>query len=380
MSNDLGMTWYPIKQHEAIETLLSVCVNYIKIFARAGEGDTPRMWNEEQIAKHIEMCKGDLPRTFFPYAAVQWVRHYRFVRKMLDSKYDELLQPDTNLFHVWIKMHSTWADEHMMRRDVRGVRWINGQDVNFYEPKTFMELWRQFYELESWVYGEWRITSTSDEAYENISQLTRRLLGNPKFHTIRDFFQRLPADPRNSDTNAEQVMSLEQIRRLIGELKEEWSQTLNECDDYKLVTVERKKKYETSFITHIQGLKKKIDMEEKLIEALMHFNLLSLSETGLDGDEFLDDYWQSRNSSINGISREYGGEGEEEHGGGEINQGEDSIPDRVKHYVRQRREMMMASRSGAGVTPGADLPGLSNPETHSFDNSVGLMLASRPSV
>ncbi|KAH7146440.1 hypothetical protein EDB81DRAFT_584616, partial [Dactylonectria macrodidyma] len=109
MAYDANETWKPINLDQANSTLLKICVAYIRMFEAEGDVENDSSWNDGQIAQYLEMCKGNPPRAFFPYAAVYWVQHYRPVRKQLDHQYDELLQPGTKLFEAWIKVHTSWV-------------------------------------------------------------------------------------------------------------------------------------------------------------------------------------------------------------------------------------------------------------------------------
>ncbi|KAK7417462.1 hypothetical protein QQX98_004582 [Neonectria punicea] len=110
-----------------------------------------------------------------------------------------------------------------------------------------------------------------------------------------------------------------------------------------------------------QDILKQPKKEEDLHEVLVHFGLFDLDEEGLEDDEFLSEYWQPRIDALN-EHRDVDEEEEDDFGDEKV---EANIPDRVKHYIREKRRMRIRGSLGAG-TPGAELPGLSNPEAWTF--------------
>ncbi|KAL7960849.1 hypothetical protein V8C34DRAFT_312462 [Trichoderma compactum] len=246
----------------------------------------------------------DPPRAFFPYAAVQWVRHYRSVRDMLMFKYDELLQPGTKLFNVWIKVHGSWREDHTTRS---GAIQIN-------------------------------------ESADDLQTPERRFAQNPKFHTLKEFLdqEEWTIGARNYEILAFRV---EEMNHLFTELTEEWSQAINEYSDYRIVLSNPEQTKDKNATAHIRDIRKKMEVEKKLLEALMHFDLLNLSEAGLEGDEFLLGYWQSRSYRGHYRKDDEGGEEEYGDGGGGWIDDEGSIPDWIKHYIRKKHGAVIAGHT-----------------------------------
>ncbi|KAK7422730.1 hypothetical protein QQZ08_009354 [Neonectria magnoliae] len=111
-----------------------------------------------------------------------------------------------------------------------------------------------------------------------------------------------------------------------------------------------------------QDILKQSKREEDLHEVLVHFGLFDLDEGGLEEDEFLSEYWQPRIDALNEHRDVVDEEEEDDFGDEKV---EANIPDRVKHYIREKQRMRIRGSLEAG-TPGAELPELSNPEAWTF--------------
>lgn len=113
-----------------------------------------------------------------------------------------------------------------------------------------------------------------------------------------------------------------------------------------------------------------------LREALLHFDLVELGDLGLQEDEFLSDYWRSRED--NSVSNSHGDEDVEgkERGANFVTAwGRGNIPDRIKHYIRQQ-DTLGPARYKTG-TPGAEFPEISNPESSFVSDCMELSLKQR---
>lgn len=160
-------------------------------------------WDEEQIRSYLDMCTRQPLRAFFPYAAMNWIQHYRSIRKKVNFKYDEMLQPDTNLFNVWAKVHSTWTDEHTAPKDPTRAVWIRKEDRHLLGPELamFLHLRERFEDIEAWLRARLYHNSTYPDADLIIDEMREEFLLSDTFQTalqfflddpIRKFFQDIP--------------------------------------------------------------------------------------------------------------------------------------------------------------------------------------------
>ncbi|ETS79015.1 hypothetical protein PFICI_08868 [Pestalotiopsis fici W106-1] len=90
--------------------LLQICVDYLSLF----QFEYPLkadQWDEKKVTEFLKRCEWDTARSFFGYAALYWVEHYREVRLDLNYCFDYLLSPSHNLFKIWILVHRSWVSE-----------------------------------------------------------------------------------------------------------------------------------------------------------------------------------------------------------------------------------------------------------------------------
>lgn len=386
LAGDPSGTWRPIKPDQANQTLLNVCVSYIRMFEPEKDGEDSPTWDDGQLAEYLEQCRTDPPRAFFPYAALHWIQHYRPVRKALHFQYDELLQPGNSLFKAWIRVHSTWTSDH---EESPGAVWLN-DEVSRREQSlelgdtlrhdNFQKIYKgslddlegRYKSLRLWVHKASYAKKLPSSAVTDKLKRLNQVLDEQWIGEGEEFYC-MVHDSRDSRTEGQrprdkqlQEDGLRLLQHLTDELEEERRRALEKDPEFEAVVTEQEGHIRLSFDKHLQDVLATAKQEEDFYEVLVHFDLLSLEEAGLEEDEFLSEYWQSRVDDLR-IQRPV----DDEEGGYNDEEIEGNIPNRIKHYIRERTKLATAG-SRVICTPGAQVPELSNPETRFFDDSMGL--------
>ena len=383
--------WDSIQWDRANQTLLKICVNYIMLFDRAEKDIDFDDWGNEEIAAFMETCREDPTRAFFPYAAIHWIQHYRPLRKALEFQFDELLQPETKLFRTWTKVHPGWYRDRQAAETVQGAKWIGEAaaqqselpsaftlttpDFKTIEGGSSRDLRRRFESLYIWVVAL-RDTGRSipSQTSNKLDYVLRGL--KEEEHKESDDFHLMILAPDRGETKEKKLemdtmARLNELKRWLSELEAEKRQSLHDDPGLQTLLAEKQVDFQENFNMQQRALLTQAKAEEELHEVLIHFGLFRLEEGGLEEDEFLSKYWQS-NVELN--PEQASGEravlvDEEEEMDPEGEEIEDIVPDRVKHYIREKRKLFV-SGSGIKGTPGADLPELSNPSFQSFDDHM----------
>lgn len=352
--------WEPINFSTATQSLLHICVNYLQIFARESEqsGETEIM-DQYAVDKYLDNCRLESAQAFFPYAALNWIHHYRLVRKLLQQQYDWMLQSNTAQFRVWAKVHLSWTEEHSLADTDENRRYEHQHYLGTVNAAIVHQHYMTFCELQRWVSSRWFIASVSEEMHDEARKCREKLAQHEKYVILKKFFaqgsiQDLFAARRVIQTAPELQLSPPRIEEYIETIYRDWTREIKAFPGHDLIRFipEQKK---GSLAAQQQGILTARGVNEALLEALMHFDLLELGELGLDDDEYLKDHWQSR--------REASGFGDMRDEGEDVqktNQHDFDVPYRVKHYIRQRARDLSDDQV-AGGTPGATHPGLSNP-------------------
>lgn len=371
--------WAPITATEASQNLLNICLNYLQLFiseSRLAKRGEPGDWDQSCINHHLESCRNDARRAFYPYAAMNWIHHYRYNRKALDSKYDWMLQPGTVPFETWAKVHWSWIEEHTATHETPGAQWID-QGETYLQNQSFGRLhhhYAQFRYLQKFLNAKWHVRSTVDEnkIIAEVGVLKHRFAANPKFYTLKQYFEQnaiveFIATARTIDKLPIRL-SPDMVERYLEEVFEEWNRELQgfgycktAISNYKPTKINKPTKILTE--THVSHLEAAGRLKEALREALLHFDLLELRDIGFEEDEFLRDYWQSRENWT-----PFGPRSDQETEGFVSNAPDHDMPDRIKHYIRQKAKQTDEKHT-AKNTPGAVLPDISNPEAQRSEMS-----------
>lgn len=355
--------WTPITVNEAARALLNICLNYLQLFTsetRSAKSDKIEKWDQSCIDQHLESCRMDPQRAFYPYAALYWTHHYRPHRKFLNSKYDWMLVPGTAPFETWAKVHWSWIEEHTVTREIPGAQWI--YDGEIYLQNQSLELckhYTHFENLREFLDAQWYMKSLTAGIVEEAEALRARLAENSKFHTLKQYFQqKAVVDFIHYGRSINELrirLSSSTVAKYLEEVLQEWSREMEGLVNFKsFLSMDR----DLTLSTETQATVIETDerSKESLREVLLHFDLLEPEDIGFEEDEFLKDYWQSRRhwthfSPLLDQDTEVP----------DSNTPDQDMPDRVKHYIRQRAKQM-SEKQTAKNTPGATLPEISNPE------------------
>lgn len=381
-------TWKPIKTNIAHHTLLRICVKYIKLIKLEKDHRHILSADNTRIAIYLENCKKDPIKAFFLCAAKHWIKHYKILRESLRYQYDELLQPDTNIFRTWIIVHKSWLREQASSRNTpRALEtsdlFVSVKNSRFEMAKLVVKFDQRFDVFEKWAVKHHSTHSNNQKLLQSLQGIAQTftklhhdfdsLLNNVNWITYR-----YKADGVQGLAREMQALYLHPMRQQLKKLDQQraWAFERNPGLEELLQQMQSERVYENKHteMDHATMVNMQVEREVILSKVLFHFGLLHLDETGLEDDEFLRGYWQNHKGSD--IHRHLRTDSQEnadnnEHDDHTDEEVEESIPNWVKHYAHTKIEAAAKRALLLRVgTPGAELPELSSFKPRYLDESM----------